>query len=222
MAAMKIDKITPRIGALVTGIDASKPLRADVIAAVAQALNDHGVLFFAGQPKLSGEQQLAFARQFGVVEAPPKLTKESELRDVLILDFTQPVGRGTNIWHSDASYLETPPMGSILQAHIPPEVGGDTCFASMHAAYEALSPGVKTMIEGMTASHSTERVLQITRALGNVSYDAEQDLAPRSHPIVTVDPRSGRRRLSRCGLRSDRAWRLSRPGSNHTCSSARA
>lgn len=193
---MKVEKITSRIGALVTGIDASRPLSAETIEGIAQALNDNGVLFFPGQPKLSGEEQLAFARQFGEVEAPPKLTRESELRDVLILDFTEPVGRGTDIWHNDGSYLATPPMGSILQAHILPEVGGDTCFASMHAAYEALSPGMKAMLDGMTASHSTERVLALTRSLGNVSYDSAQDLAaPRSHPIVTVDPGSGRKRL---------------------------
>jgi taurine dioxygenase len=193
---MKVEKITPRIGALVTGIDASRPLSAGEIEAIAQALNDNGVLFFPDQRKLSGEEQRAFTSQFGAIEAPPKLTKESELRDVLVLDFTAPVGRGTDIWHNDGSYLATPPMGSILQAHILPEVGGDTCFASMHAAYEALSPGVKTMLDGLTASHSTERVLQLTRSLGNVSYDSEQDLiAPRSHPIVTVDPKSGRKRL---------------------------
>jgi taurine dioxygenase len=193
---MKVEKITPRIGATITGIDASKPLDAGTAAAILEALNDNGVIFFPGQAKLTGEQQLAFARQFGSVETPPKLTKESELRDVLILDFTEPVGRGTDIWHNDGSYLEKPPLGSILQAHILPECGGDTCFASMHAAYEALSPGIKAMLEGMTASHSTARVLELTRSLGNVSYDSQQDLeAPRSHPIVTVDPRSRRRRL---------------------------
>lgn len=192
---MKVEKITPRIGALITGIDVSAPLDVRTIEAITQALNENGVIFFPGQRKLSGEEQRVFARQFGTIEAPPKLTRESELRDVLILDFTQPVGRGTDIWHNDGSYLEKPPLGSILQAHVMPECGGDTCFASMHAAYEALSPGTKAMLEGMTASHSTERVLQLTRALGNPVYDNEQTLAPRSHPIVTVDPRSGRRRL---------------------------
>jgi taurine dioxygenase len=193
---VNIEQITTRIGARITGIDASRPLDSATVAAIKDALNKFGVIFFPGQPKLAGEDQLAFARHFGEIETPPKLTKESVLRDVLILDFTQPVGGGTDIWHNDGSYLEKPPLGSILQAQLLPEVGGDTCFASMHAAYEALSPALKAMLEGLTASHSTARILQTTRERGNVSYDSEEDrIAPRSRPIVTVDPRSGRRRL---------------------------
>jgi taurine dioxygenase len=193
---VNIEQITTRIGARITGIDAARPLDAATVAAIKDALNRHAVLFFPGQPKLSGEEQLAFARHFGEIETPPKLTKESVLRDVLILDFTQPVGGGTDIWHADGSYLEKPPLGSILQAQMLPEVGGDTCFASMYAAYDALSPAMKTLLEGLTARHSTERILQTTRERGNVSYDSEEDrAAPRSHPIVTVDARSGRRRL---------------------------
>jgi taurine dioxygenase len=193
---VKIERITSRLGARITGIDAAKPLDSATIAAIKDALNQHGVIFFPGQEILSGEEQLEFARQFGEIETPPKLTKESTQRDVLILEWTQPVGAGTDVWHTDGSYLERPPMGSILQAHILPEIGGDTCFASMSAAYEALSPPMQRMLDGLTATHSTLRVLETTRRNGNTSYDSEQDLvAGRSHPVVTVDPRSGRRRL---------------------------
>ena len=193
---MKVERITTRIGGRVTGIDASKPLDAATVAAIRDALREHEVLFFVEQPMLSGEAQREFAAQFGEIEIPPKLTKESVLRDVLILEYTQPVGGGTDIWHNDGSYLEKPPMGSILQAQVLPEVGGDTCFASMNAAYEALSPAMKALVEGLTARHSTEMILQKTRERGNVSYDTEQDrIAPRSHPIVTVDPVNGKRQL---------------------------
>jgi taurine dioxygenase len=193
---MKIERITSRIGARVRGIDASKPLDPATVAAIREGLDRHSVLFFTDQPILCGEEQLSFARQFGEIETPPKLTKQSVLRDVLILDFTEPAGGGTDIWHADGSYLEKPPLGSILQAHLLPEVGGDTCFSCMYAAYEALSPAMKTMLDGLTASHSTARVLETTRARGNYSYDSEQDRqAPRSHPIVAVNPLTGRRRL---------------------------
>jgi taurine dioxygenase len=193
---MKVEPITSRIGALITGIDAAHPLDAATVAGIKEALSRHGVVFFPGQPVLSGEAQLDFARQFGPIETPPKLTKESVLRDVLVLEYTQPKGGGTDIWHTDGSYLEKPPFGSILQAHILPESGGDTCFASMHAAYEALSAPMRSMLDGMTASHSTEMILKKTRERGNTSYDSEEDrIAPRSHPIVTVDPATGRRRL---------------------------
>jgi taurine dioxygenase len=193
---VKIERITSRIGARITGIDAAKPLDSATVAAIKEALRAHGVVFFPGQTVLSGEAQLDFARHFGEIETPPKLTKESTLRDVLVLEYTQPVGGGTDIWHNDGSYLEKPPMGSILQAHVLPEVGGDTCFASMSAAYEALSPAMQAMLDGLSASHSTEMILKKTRERGNTSYDSEQDrIAPRSHPIVTVDPVSGKRRL---------------------------
>jgi len=147
---MNVEPITTRIGARITGIDAARPLAAATVAAIRDALNKHAVVFFPGQAQLSGEEQLAFARQFGEIETPPKLTKQSVLRDVLILDFTQPVGGGTDIWHADGSYLEKPPFGSILQAQMLPEVGGDTCFASMYAAYDALSPAMKLMLERLT------------------------------------------------------------------------
>jgi taurine dioxygenase len=118
------------------------------------------------------------------------------MREVLILDYTQPRGGGTDIWHSDGTYLEKPALGTILQAHVLPEVGGDTCFACMYSAYEALSPALQAMFDGLTARHSTERIMKLTRERGNYSYDSEEDRAgPRSHPIVTVDPTTGRHRL---------------------------
>jgi taurine dioxygenase len=104
-----------------------------------------------GQAELSGEAQ-RFCRQFGEIETPPKLTGIGAARRA-DLEWTQPVGAGTDIWHTDGSYLESPRWARSSSTHILPETGGDTCFASMSAAYEALSPPMQRMLEGLTATH---------------------------------------------------------------------
>jgi taurine dioxygenase len=193
---MEFEKLTSRIGARIHGVDLSRPLDADTVAAIRVGLDDHGVLFFVGQPKLSGEQQLSFAGYFGEVEIPPFQTRESSTPDVMVLDQTEPKGQGADHWHADSTFLETPPMAVILQAHVMPAVGGDTCFSSMYAAYEALSPAVRSLLDGLTASHSPLPTLERTR--GRALYKPNPELerrAPVSHPVVTVNPRTGRRKL---------------------------
>jgi taurine dioxygenase len=192
---VELERITSRIGAKVRGLDLSHPLDAASVAAISAAIDEHAVLFFVDQPKLTGAQQLAFARQFGAIEISPFRTRESVLPEVMILEWTQPKGSGTDVWHADGTFQEKPPMGSILQAHVLPPVGGDTCFACMAAAYDALSPSLQAMFDGLTARHSAAQPLARTLTRNNYSFDT--DAAPRavSHPIVTVHPKTGRRRL---------------------------
>ncbi len=76
-----------------------------------------------------------------------------------MLDQVAPKGQGSDSWHADNTYLDEPPMGALLQAHILPSVGGDTCFASMYAAYEGLSPAMQAFFEGLDrpARHRQDR-----------------------------------------------------------------
>ncbi len=193
---MKFEKVTSRIGATASGIDLSGPVDAASVAAIRAGLDEHGVLFFPGQPKLTAERHIALGRQFGEVEISPFQTPESPTPEIMVLDQTQPKGQGADHWHADSTFFERPPMGSILQAHVMPAVGGDTCFSSMYAAYDALSPAVRLLLDGLTARHSPMPTLIRTR--GRELFKADHALEKREpvpHPVIALNPRTGRRRL---------------------------
>lgn len=193
---MQIQKVTGALGARITGIDLSKPLEAGVVATLREAIDEHGVLFFPQQPVLTAEEHLQLAAQFGEVETPPFLTKFSEHPQVLIVEFEKPKGSGADVWHQDGSHAEKPPMGTFLQAHILPDFGGDTCFSCMYSAYEALNPALQAMLEGLSALHSTHALFSATQARGDQYKEGQQQSKPPvSHPVVTVNPRTGRKRL---------------------------
>src|SRR5215471_8168491 len=145
---MQIKPLTKHIGAEIIGIDVSKPLPDDVFRKIDGAYNQYSVLVFRDQ-KLTPEQQIAFARRFGDLEISPRT--EFALPgypEVLVLsniiENGKPIGNADagRTWHTDMSYTNTPPRGSLLYAReIPLENGralGDTVFASAAAAFESL------------------------------------------------------------------------------------
>ncbi len=135
---LEIRPVTPQIGAEIHGVDLAKPLAREVVEALRDALHAHLVLFFRNQP-LTDVDQIAFARHFGEIQAPPLKTKYHDNPEINVLDQVSPRGDGADNWHADHTYTKTPAMGSILRAVKVPRVGGDTLFASMYAAYDALS-----------------------------------------------------------------------------------
>jgi len=190
---MKIERITSRIGAQISGIDASRPLDGKTVATLRSAIDDHAVLVFTGQAKLSQDEQLRFATYFGEIHIPEFRTPASTREEVTILDQDAPKGQGADVWHSDSTFLEAPPRQSTLQAQIMPTPGGDTCFASMYAVYEALSPALKRFFAGLTASHSPIALIERTRDKAGYTVDTSLEARPpTSHPVVAVNPVSGR------------------------------
>jgi taurine dioxygenase len=153
---LTIEKLTPHIGAIVHGVDLARPLDEPTFKQVHDALIDNQVIFFRDQ-HLTPDQQKAFGRLFGelaVHPAAPGLVEGHPEILVVHADETSKHVAGEN-WHSDVSCDPEPPMGSILYMHELPPVGGDTLFASMYAAYDALSEPMKRLLEGMTAGAST-------------------------------------------------------------------
>lgn len=191
-----IEPATAAIGANVLGVDLAQPLDAETVATLRAALNTHLVLFFREQTMLSVDEHVRFGRYFGEIDLPLFRTKSSERPEVLVLDQVAPKGQGADSWHTDNTYMETPPMGSILQARMLPPVGGDTCFASMAAAYDALSPALQAFLEGLTATHSLEQMVERTKHVAGASLrDSLAQWPPVSHPVVRVHPESGRKLL---------------------------
>ena len=194
---LEIRPIAGALGAEIHGVDLSRSLSADIVGGLRRALLDHLVIFFRDQP-LSPAQFLAFARAFGTpVEYPfvKGLPDFPEIIEVKKLEHER-VNFG-GIWHSDTTYLETPPMGSMLLAREVPPVGGDTMFANMYQAYETLSEGMREMLGGLRAVNCSAKA-DVTRTRedrvasspgeARKSYEA-------THPVVRTHPETGRKAL---------------------------
>ncbi len=197
MAELEIRPLTACIGAEVSGIDLSEDLPQSTIDALAGALHEHLVLFFRKQP-ISVEQQIAFTGRFGELVVHPFGPKHPEYPEIIVLDQVLPKGEGADAWHTDTSFIPEPPLGSVLRAVQLPPLGGDTCFASMIAAYEALSPAIRELFDELRAVHDiTGNVVRASR-YGDSSLSLEEALEqwpPVSHPVVRTHPVTGRKGL---------------------------
>jgi taurine dioxygenase len=197
MTHLSIQPITACIGAEISGVDLGKPLSDDTRDEIQAALVDHHVLFFREQD-ITPEEQIAFARRFGEISVPPFAPKYGDNPEMIVLDQSQPKGEGADAWHSDNTFMTAPPMGSILRAVQIPEVGGDTCFASAVAAYEALSPAIQHLIDGLTAVHDITKPLVKGIAAGHTTANLEEvqkKWPPVEHPIARTHPVSGKKSL---------------------------
>ncbi len=198
----RVVKASPNVGAFIEGVDLSEDFSDQTLAVMRQALGDHGVIFFRDQT-LSPERHIAMAERFGGVNinrffahvdgwpAIAEVRKEPEQK--------ANIGGG---WHTDHSYDQIPALGSILVARETPTIGGDTLFASMYAAYDTLSDGLKATLDGLKAVHSSRHVFgkaarykdrneDLNGRLGNEAA-ATQDAV---HPVVIRHPISGRKAL---------------------------
>jgi taurine dioxygenase len=190
---LEISKLTPHCGAEIRGIDLAGPLDDALVRQIEQALAEHTVVFFRNQA-LTPEQHKAFGRRFGKLHihpAFPDILEEHPEIMIIRADENSTRVAGED-WHSDVSCDAEPPMGSILHMHEVPPVGGDTLFASMYAAYEALSAPLKRMLEGMTAIHDGE---QAYRGRYGRNDDAGVVYPKAEHPVIRTHPVSGRKAL---------------------------
>ena len=187
-----VDKLTPIIGAEIGGVDLSSPSNRQ-LDEIHRALAENQVIFFRDQ-ELTPEQHLDFGRHFGPLHLHPAAPHAPGHPELMIIhaDKDSPRANGEN-WHSDVSCDELPPLGSILYIKTCPPRGGDTLFASMYAAYEALSERMQTYLEGLTALHDGEHVYRGLYANYGV---ADKPAYPRAeHPVVRTHPVTGRKAL---------------------------
>ena len=147
---VKVAPLTPSIGAEISGIDLAEEQDDATIAEVRAALLAHKVIFFRDQ-FITPEQHIAFARRFGPLEIHPATPQDQPNREVLHIAHG-PDSRGReNFWHSDVTWRAEPSLGSILRAIEVPEVGGDTLFADMAAAFRSLSPAMQDWCRSLSA-----------------------------------------------------------------------
>lgn len=199
-------RISPQCGAggaEISELDLSKALSAETLAELRRALADYCVLFFRDQ-ELEPEEQKAFARQFGpLAETPfikPLEGHPEMMRVVREADEKKKLNFGGR-WHSDLTFQTEPVLGTVLYSRVAPEIGGDTLWTNQMQAYDALSPGMKRMLEQLQVMHSAKRSYgpQGTYAdddLKGMRINAsELALQETSHPCVRTHPENGRRIL---------------------------
>ena len=185
------------LGAELLGIDLSESLDAEGAAEIRQALNEHGVVAFRDQ-NLSPEQHVAFAQRMGTIninrffKTVPGYPQIAEVRK----EPAQTINIGGG-WHTDHSYDQIPALGSILLAREVPARGGDTMFACMGLAYDALSDGLKRTLKGLRAIHTSRDVFGVNAHQANPERQdrfVNPELATQDavHPVVIRHPESGR------------------------------
>jgi taurine dioxygenase len=193
-SALSFQPVTSNIGAEVSGIDLADSLDERSVAALRRGLLDHLVLFFRDQD-IDPDQLLRFAGYFGPI-MPAIANRPGDQPGFNVIDLVAPKDQGADIWHTDHLFQPTPALGTILRGVEIPSVGGDTCFSSMYAAYDALSPVMKRTLDGLTATHTVAARVQIVKDLGLYRDDIEKTMPPPvSHPIVRVHPETGRKAL---------------------------
>ena len=195
---MRIVPTDTGCGAEIVGVDLNVMSDADV-EAIADAQAAYGVVFLRDQ-KLSPDEQLAAAKRFGPINVNRFFTPVPEQPQVaMVLKEPKHELNVGGVWHTDHSYDNVPALGSMLYALEVPAKGGDTMFASMYKAYDALSPGLQRTLEGLNAVHSSRHVFGAEGAYAQRGDErfSNQDKATQVavHPMVIRHPRSGRAAL---------------------------
>jgi len=207
--SLKLDvaPLSGTIGAEIRGLDLHGDLDPETVAAIREALLDYKVVFFPGAG-LSPEEHKAFASYFGeITVAHPVVPGIDDHREVFEIDYTKVralISGGASeyaqgeSWHTDVTFVETPPLGSILNAVVIPKAGGDTLWADTQAAYEGLSEPIRRLVDGLSAFHDgSRRFGKLLEAVGRGEWDGVEftELHPVEHPVVRTHPETGRRNL---------------------------
>jgi taurine dioxygenase len=195
---IEVRPLAGALGAEIFGVDLSRPLDADTVAAIRRTWLEHLVIFFRDQELPPGEF-LAFARQFGeAIEYPFVKGIEGYPEVIPVAKLEHERVNFGGIWHSDTTYLEVPPMASMLVAREVPPVGGDTLFANMYLAYEGLSPRLQTILDGLVGVSSSAKAdtskTREDRIKDNAKTDARAEYLAE-HPVVRTHPETGRKAL---------------------------
>ncbi|WP_421995214.1 TauD/TfdA dioxygenase family protein [Reyranella sp.] len=210
--SITVTPVSPDFVAEIAGIDLARPLPDTDRETIQAAIDRYAIVVFHGQT-LTDEQQIDFARRFGPIHSSAQRARHtsikhrlasSEIADISNLDGDSRVlapdakrrldWLANRLWHTDASFRAVPGALSLLYAHVVPDEGGDTEFADLRAAYEALPAATRGRIDGLIAEHSiwhSRGQLSVTR------YTDEElaSLPPVPQPVVRTSPRTGRKSL---------------------------
>jgi alpha-ketoglutarate-dependent sulfate ester dioxygenase len=200
MSSLDIFPVAGRIGAHISGVNLATDLSDSIIAEIRKALVQYKVIFFRNQ-QLDADGQINFARRFGsITTAHPTVPSLDGHPEVLDLDYSRSSSRA-NVWHTDVTFVDQPPLGSILRALVIPAVGGDTLWANTETAYQDLPTHLRDLADTLWALHSNAYDYA-TASAGDLPEDVKKyrdvfqsTVYETLHPVVRVHPESGERGL---------------------------
>ena len=196
---MDVQRLGGSCGAIVRGLDLTRPQSADEIETILRLLDEHLVVAFADQ-RMDLDRLEAFTDELGGRDITPYIAAV-EGRPHVIRVIKEPTDElnFANAWHTDLSYLPAPPAYTVLHAHDVPAAGGDTMWANQYLAYETLPDSLKTQIDGLRATHSagmaygTGGYLEAVAGRSSMTVEPSADAhASETHPLVIRHPRTGR------------------------------
>ena len=194
---VSVAPIAGALGAEISGVDLSTDLTDDVVAEIRRAWLEHLVVFFRDQ-RLEPAEFLAFAQRLGQPVEYPFVKGIEEFPEIIaVTKLPHETVNFGGIWHSDTTYLPSPPMATMLVAREVPPAGGDTLFANMYAAYEALSLGMQRLLVGLVAVN-TSALADVSKTREDRLRDSAQeadDEYEAEHPVVRTHPETGRKSL---------------------------
>jgi taurine dioxygenase len=190
-----IRSLTPTIGAVIEEVDLSKPLDHEEIAEIRAALLAHKVIFFEDQ-HITPVEQRNFAARFGDLHTHPLYPGVPEAPELFILDNHASNPTDNDAWHTDVTFIETPPLGAVLHAKLLPPDGGDTIWSNMQAAFEGLSRPLREFLTTLDAVHDFTRGFPargtVAKGAGAEKHaKAVEEHPPVVHPVVRTHPETG-------------------------------
>jgi taurine dioxygenase len=192
--SMRAKRLAGAIGAEIEGVRLLPDLPEQTITEIRRIWLEHSVVFFRGQD-LSPTAFAAFARRFGEVVHYPFLKGLEEAPEVIpVVKLEHETVNFGGLWHTDTAYLESPPMATMLIAREVPTYGGDTLFASGYAAYDALSDGMKRLLDPLRAVNSSSKA-EKTRTREDRAAHEPRKVLEAEHPVVRTHPETGRKAL---------------------------
>lgn len=194
-SGIKIQKYSPNLGAIITGVDLSKEINEDQFKDIHKAFLDNQVLFFQNQNEILPEIHLKLGKLFGelhVHPAAPSMPGYPEIFEIHAHKNSK-VANG-EFWHSDVSCDIEPPLGTMLQLHILPETGGDTMFSDMYSAYNELSNKYKSLLDGLIAIHESEHLYSGRYEDRGVNKDNIKTPVA-NHPLIRTHPITGKKAI---------------------------
>jgi taurine dioxygenase len=194
-----VTPLNPTFAALVENVDLARRQDDETIASIRAALVQHKLLVFRGQ-RITPRQQRDFAARFGRLHVHPLLDHDTELPEIIVLNYDRDRPPEKDEWHTDVTFIDTPPLGSILYGETIPETGGDTLFADLAAAYAALSAPLRGLLDGLRARHDFTKSFAASTYYSDKQDKEKWDRArrnnpPVSHPVVRTHPETGLKNL---------------------------
>ena len=196
---IEISPVSGALGAEVSGVDLSEPVTKQALTEIKSAWLEHQVLFFRDQT-LTPDQHVAFTKNFGELQGPGYMPTLDGYPNVYVQEYPGLYGGIVSDvnWHIDASFMEKPLKGAVLYALDVPDVGGDTAWVNLYAAYESLSKPMQKLCASLTAIHDNfhKNLTAVLATYGAKGYEmARKTTPPNEHPLVCKHPETGKKCL---------------------------